>query len=50
VERITERQNHLKDPKTLSATHRPESAPLETRHQTSSPRQASEETVDKLSE
>jgi hypothetical protein len=49
VERITERQNHFKDPKIFSATHRPESAPLETLYQTSNSSQVSEETVDKLS-
>jgi hypothetical protein len=50
VEHITERQTHLEDPKTLSAAHRPDSALLETHHQTSDPRQASEETFNEQSE
>jgi len=48
VENINERQNHLEDPKTLSATRQPESALLEPRHHTSSSRSASEETVNEL--
>jgi phosphoribosylamine-glycine ligase len=50
VENITELQNRVKDPKTQSATPRPESALLETHQHTSSSRQASEETIGKLSE